>query len=136
MADQAEDQSLASHARVAQELRQINEQWVEALQRRDTATLDRIMADDFMFAYPLEGDDKAQFIADIESGELSVEAMSRERVNVRVHGETAILTGRDRARWHYKGRSIVGQYQAIHVYARREGRWQLVAAQVCPCSQI
>lgn len=136
MANQAEDQSLASNAQVAQELRRMNEEWVEALKQRDVATLDRIIADDFMFAYPLEGDDKAQFIADIESGELTVEAMKREKVNVRVHGDTAILMGRDTASWHYKGRSIVGQYQAIHVYARRQGRWQLVAAQVCPCSQI
>jgi len=29
------------------------------------------MADDFVFTYPLEGDDKAQFINDVVSGELS-----------------------------------------------------------------
>ena len=41
----------------------MNEEWVKALSR-DGATLDRLMAEDFVFSYPLEGDDKAQFIAD------------------------------------------------------------------------
>jgi len=40
-------------------LRELNDEWVKALVRRDVATLDRIMAEDFLFAYPLEGDDKS-----------------------------------------------------------------------------
>lgn len=38
---------------VEQELRQMNDEWIKALVRRDAATLERIMADDFVFAYPL-----------------------------------------------------------------------------------
>ena len=51
-------------------LRQLNDEWVKAMMRADAVTLDRIMADDFYFTYPLEGDDKASVISDVTSGEL------------------------------------------------------------------
>ncbi len=120
---------------VERHLRQLDDEWVKACVRRDGETLERIIADDFFFAYPLEGDDKAQFIADVTSGNLKVEHISREQVSVRVFGNTAVLTGRDSATWLYQGRELSGQYKIIKVYAQREGRWQLCAFQACPLQQ-
>lgn len=117
---------------VEQHLRQMNDEWLKALVRRDVTTLDRIMADDFMFSYPLEGDDKAQFIADVTSGDLKVEHISRGQVSVRVFGSTAILTARDSATWLYHGRELSGQYKILEVYSQREGQWKLCAMQACP----
>ncbi|HEX8179775.1 MAG TPA: nuclear transport factor 2 family protein [Pyrinomonadaceae bacterium] len=117
---------------IAQTVRRLNDEWVTAFVQRDTATLRRIMADDCVFTYPLEGDDQAQFIADIESGDLTAEQMTRDHVGVRVYGQTAVLTCRDTARWRYHGRIIEGQYSTIHVYAERGGRWQVVTIQACP----
>ena len=115
-------------------LRQMNDEWVKALVRRDAETLHRIMAEDFFFAYPLEGDDRTQFISDVTSGDLKVEHITRHQVNVRIFGNTAVLTARDSAKWIYKGRELEGQYKVIQVYAERDNRWQLVAVQVCPMS--
>jgi ketosteroid isomerase-like protein len=53
-------QTPQSHIEIEQQLRQMNDEWVKALVRRDSATLDRIMADDFVFTYPMEGDDKGR----------------------------------------------------------------------------
>ena len=117
---------------VEQELRQMNDDWVKALVRADGATLDRIMADDFFFAYPLEGDDKAQFIGDVVSRDVKVEFLNRENVSVRIWGSTAVLIGKDSARWHYKGRDFSGQYKIMHIYSLRNDRWQLVSVQACP----
>jgi ketosteroid isomerase-like protein len=117
---------------VEQHLRQLNDEWVKALMRRDHETLDRVMADDFFFTYPLEGDDKAQFIADVTSGDLKIEHISRAQVNVRVFGSTAVLTARDSATWLYHGRELSGQYKIVQVYSERDGRWQLCAMQACP----
>jgi ketosteroid isomerase-like protein len=117
---------------VEQHLRQMNDEWLKALVRGDVTTLDRIMADDFMFSYPLEGDDKAQFIADVTSGDLKVEHISRGQVGVRVFGSTAILTARDSATWLYHGRELSGQYKILEVYSHREGQWKLCAMQACP----
>jgi hypothetical protein len=90
------------------------------------------MADDFLFTYPLEGDDKEQFIADITSGDLAVEDLKRGNVSVRIFGSTAVLTALDSAKWLYHGRELSGQYKTIHIYAERDGRWQLCAVQACP----
>ncbi|HET6890333.1 MAG TPA: nuclear transport factor 2 family protein [Pyrinomonadaceae bacterium] len=122
----------ASKIEIEQELRQLNDEWVKALVRRDATMLDRIMADDFVFAYPLEGDDKAQFLDDVLSGDMLVEHLSRENVSVRIWGQTAILTGRDSVKWLYKGREFSGHYKIIQVYIQRDNLWQLVTVQACP----
>lgn len=121
-----------SKVETEQLLRQMNDEWVKALVRRDAETLHRIMAEDFVFTYPLEGDDRAQFISDVTSGDLIVEHITRHQLNVRVFGSTAVLTARDTAKWIYRGRDLEGQYKVIQVYAERNNRWQLVAVQVCP----
>ncbi len=128
----AEDQQTDSTIQIEQQLRQMNDEWVKALVRGDGETLDRIMADDFVFTYPLEGDDKAQFINDVVSGDLNVLQLTRENVGVRVWGHTAVLTGLDSAKWSYQGRDFSGKYKIVHVYANRDDRWQLVAVQACP----
>jgi ketosteroid isomerase-like protein len=120
------------HFEIEQLLRHMNEEWVTAMAQGDAATLERVMADDFIFSYPLEGDDKAQFIADCVSGDLKVEHISREQVSVRVFGPTAILTARDTSHWIYHGREISGQYKIINVYSKRDGEWKLCALQACP----
>ncbi|MDQ3665379.1 MAG: nuclear transport factor 2 family protein [Acidobacteriota bacterium] len=122
----------SSRIEIEQALRQMNDDWVKALVRADGATLDRIMADDFFFAYPMEGDDKTQFIDDVVSGDVKVEFLNRENVGVRIWGSTAVLTAKDSAKWYYKGRDFSGHYKIIHIYSLRDDRWQLVSVQACP----
>lgn len=120
---------------IEQHLRQLDDEWAKAVVRGDGETLNRIMADDFVFTYPLEGDDKAQFIGDVTSGDLKIEHISRQQVNVRVFGSTAVLTARDSGTWLYHGRELSGQYKIIKVFAERNGQWQLCAFQACPMTQ-
>ena len=130
------DRAPLSAIEVEQLVRQLNDEWVKAMVRADAETLNRVMADDFFFAYPLEGDDKAQFIADVTSGNLKIEHISREQVTVRVFGSSAVLTARDSATWLYHGREISGQYKIIGVFGERDGRWQLCAIQACPMQEL
>ena len=117
--------------KIEQQLRQMNDEWVKALVRGDGQTLDRIMADDFFFAYPMEGDDKAQFISDVTSGVVRVEYLNREKVTVKIWGNTAVLSAHDSAKWFYQGRDFSGHYKIVAIYALRD-KWQLVAVQACP----
>ena len=121
-----------SHIEVEQQLRQMNDEWIKALVRRDANTLNRIMAEDFFFAYPLEGDDREQFVSDVLSGALRVESLNRENIGVRIFENTAVLTGHDSVTWFYHEREFSGHYKIMQVYANRNEQWQLVAVQACP----
>lgn len=133
--DASTESTRHSTFKIEQHVRQLSDDWVKAIVRADAATLDRIMADDFFFTYPLEGDDKAQFIADVTSGDFKIEHIQREQLSVRVFGQTAVLTARDSATWIYHGRELAGQYKIVSVFVERDGRWQLCAVQACPLPQ-
>ena len=130
--ESASQHSPRSTIEIEQHIRQLNDDWVKAIVRADKDTLERVMADDFYFTYPLEGDDKTQFIDDITSGDLKIQHIVREHLTVRVFGNTAVLTARDSATWLYHGRELAGQYKIITVFSERDGRWQVCAIQACP----
>jgi len=114
------------------EIRRINQQWVNALVRGDTATLNSLMDEGCVFSYALEGDDRDQFIGDIGSGDLKVESLKRENVEIRIYGSAGVLVAFDTADWRYKGRHIRGYYRTMQVYAERDGVWQIVAVHASP----
>jgi len=128
----SDESSKLSKAETEQVLMQMTDEWAKALVRGDGEALEHIMAEDFYFAYPFEGDGKEQFIDDVTSGEVKVEHLTRENVSVRIWGHTAIATGKDSARWFYQGHDYSGHYKVMHVYALRNNSWQLVSVQACP----
>ena len=130
----SDESSQPSKIKTEQLLREMTDEWAKALVRGDGGALSRIMAEDFFFAYPLEGDDKEQFIDDVTSGEVRVEYLNRENVSVRIWGNTAVATGKDSARWFYKGHDYSGHYKIMHVYSLRNEAWRLVSVQACPIS--
>ena len=128
----SDESSKLSKAETEQVLMQMTDEWAKALVRADGEALGHLMAEDFYFAYPFEGDGKEQFIDDVTSGEVKVEHLSRENVSVRIWGNTAIATGKDSARWFYQGHDYSGHYKVMHVYSLRNNSWQLVSVQACP----
>ena len=132
MTEESQGNRAAPDFQAIEEVKQVCQEWVTAFLERDVATLERVMADDFVFTYPMEGDDKSQFISDVESGDLTIDLFNRTNIVVRIYGDSAVLTCHDTARWNYHGRAITGDYRTLQVYAKRHGRWQLVAVQSCP----
>jgi hypothetical protein len=128
----SDESSPASKIETEQLLRQLTDEWAKALVRGDGDSLGLIMADDFYFAYPFEGDGKEEFIDDVTSAEIKVEHLNRENVDIRIWGYTAIATCKDSTRWFYKGHDYSGHFKVMHVYALRNEEWQLVSVQACP----
>jgi ketosteroid isomerase-like protein len=117
-------------------VRQLHSEIVQAQLTSDTATLDRLWADDHIFTNPLGVvQSKAQRLAEIHSGGRTLEAFSIADIEVRAYGDTAVVTSRATLKGQRQGQDISGQYRGIDVYVKRQGRWQVVAAQATRIAQ-
>ena len=123
--------STAANDHSEQEIRLVEAQLREAALRPDTAALNYFLADDYINtnAYG-EVRHKAQVIADLESGNTSIESINLDDINVSLYGDAAVLTATRTVKGTAKGRSPSGQFRQIRVYAKRQGRWQAVMLQM------
>lgn len=105
----------------------------QAIQSGDVAAIERIYSDDYIStsATGLHRT-KAEVIEDFKSGALKIESISSDDVNVRQHGDTAIVTGRMTAKGKDRGRDVSGERRFTQVYVKKNGRWQLVAFHYSP----
>jgi len=114
-----------------EEIRQVEIEWGDAFEHRDLATLNRLMADDYFLTDPLGVvRSKADTLAAIQRNEVLFQSTHSDCVNVRVNGDTAVVTGRSRFRGRYKGWSMAGQYQYTDVLVKRNGCWKAVASHI------
>jgi len=99
---------------------------------KDVATVERIMADDYVFISP-EGEyrTKADEIGDLKSGKLKVTQLTAEDMKVRVHGTAAIVTGYYTVKGTMDGKDISGRFRFTDVFFRRKGVWQIVSTHAC-----
>jgi uncharacterized protein (TIGR02246 family) len=121
---------------VEQTIRRLDRERSQAIVRGDTATLERIYADDYS-AVGTSGAvrNKAQAIADNKSGALKIESQSFDNVNVRVYGDTAVITGVATQKGRDKGKDISGQIRFTRVYVKRNGQWRIVAGHASRVAQ-
>jgi uncharacterized protein (TIGR02246 family) len=114
---------------VEQTIRRLDSERSQAIVRGDTATIERIYADDYS-AVNTSGAvrNKAQAIADHKSGALKIESQSFDNVSVRVYGDAAVITGVVTQKGQDKGKDISGQSRFTRVYVKRNGQWRIVAA--------
>lgn len=96
--------------------------------RGGAETLERILADDFIFTDP-EGNllSKDEWIADLRSGELKFESIQVNDLQVRSYGDAAVANGRTTVKATSKEGGFDGRYCYTVMYVRRNGRWQAVA---------
>jgi len=114
----------------AEELTRIEAALPEAVLRRDTAALERVLADDFLGVNPVGKDlTRADVIAQITSPEAQWESLRHEDIRVRVFGDCAVVTARSVVKARHQGREASGRFRYLRVWVRRQGRWQAVAAQ-------
>jgi hypothetical protein len=120
---------------VAQELMQMERDWSEAYLKHDTATIERILADDYVGtdgrgimttkadeieeAKPLKPGDPLPPFAVLDE--------SVTDMKVRIYGNVAVVNGRviEKVRTPEKESEI--QYRRTTVWVKRQGRWQCVS---------
>ena len=102
----------------------------EAQIKQDAATLDRLLGDDLIYVHAsglVQG--KAEFMADLKSSKRIYKKVTNSDVNVRVLKDAAVITAKTQISVSFEGKENELSLQVIQVYAKRNGRWQLIAYQ-------
>jgi ketosteroid isomerase-like protein len=120
----------AGESSVENEITQLEARRFHAMTQSDLAALDTLLADDLTYVHTsAKLDTKASFLESLRSGELKYESIDSEDVKVRVVGDAAVVTGRGKMKIELKDRELNFQIRFTDVYAKRGGRWQMVAWQ-------
>src|SRR6202521_1903031 len=127
---QTDARATSGNAKVDQEIRRLEREWFDSYVRGDRAAFDRIVADDAVITYGNgKVGNKSEAIAEIKAPADASYSLTSDDVQVRVYGDTAIVTGRVPEKGAFNGRSLNSQSRYTDVWVRRNGRWQVVAAQ-------
>jgi ketosteroid isomerase-like protein len=113
------------------EILKLNKEYEEAMARRDARVHERLLAHDYTYT-PGNGNimGREDHMSFTKSGAVEVKSLRSEDVSVRVYGETAVVTGLWVSVDRRAGREFAERrIRYIHIYIRREGRWQIVAEQ-------
>ena len=104
--------------------------WDAAIVRKDLAAIAANMSDDFRQIGPRgEVEDRASFLRDLMAPELEIDPYSVEDFEVRLYGDTALLSGRTRMSGRYGGARFSTHYRYIDVYVRTGGTWRVCSVQ-------
>lgn len=121
---------LARTKDTTKELVAAEESFNGALLRGDWKSIEQLYDNDLIFTNA-DGSvsHKSDDVATIKMGEAKFESIEMSNVNVQDLGEVAVVTGKLLEKGHYKTEDLGGTYRFTDVWAKRNGRWQLVAGQ-------
>lgn len=123
-------EKVATPASAEQAVRQLFDELISAYAKNDATAPARIFADDFTFTNPFgEVMTKEQRIGEIKPGGIMFDSYSVDDVNVRVYGDTAVVTSRATLAGKRGDQVLTGQYRGTQVFVKKGDRWQVVAAQ-------
>jgi ketosteroid isomerase-like protein len=127
--------SPANNDKATQELIEFRNRYIEAEENRDTAFLDKILADDF-FALNPQGKllNKQQQLENLKRPDRTLKVLNPREFQVHFYGDgkVAILTEHVTVDGTDKGRPFGGEYRFLRVFAKQHGEWKVVLAQGSP----
>jgi hypothetical protein len=107
---------------------QLEDQWTTALVKRDARTFDRLLAPNFVYTENASVMNRGEVIKSV-TGPDKVEWARNEGMKLHDFGDVQVITGV----LHLKGKGTNGsfdrRYQFTDTWQRRNGRWQIIAAQ-------
>ena len=108
----------------------MQEALIDAYIHRNIAVMDRILADEYTFVTD-DGTvlNKKQTLESFKSGARQITSYKRQDDQVHVYGDVAILRYRYQSNETYKGRDDSSDDVLTRIFARRDGRWQMVGGQ-------
>jgi len=117
-------------------LEQMEKDRAQAVVKKDTATLEKMTADDYQLIDSngrMRG--KADTMDAIKSGAINLQSNDIDDLKVQVYGNTAVVTGRGNPKGTIDGKDMGGPIRFTRVYVKRNGTWQSVLFQQTRISQ-
>jgi ketosteroid isomerase-like protein len=115
---------------VAETVKQLEHDWVDAAKAADTDKLGQILADDWT-AIGFDGSKgtKQGLIADMKSGKQKLESFEFGPMDVKVLGNVAVVQGSDTEKSTTNGKDSSGKYAWMDVFVKRDGKWVAVRSE-------
>ena len=108
----------------------VEQERIAALVNDDFGALDRLLADDLTYAHSstlLEN--KAGYLVSLRTGALKYTSLVHESQQVRLYGDTAVLTGLSTVQALSHGKPSTVKLRFLTVDVQRRGQWALVGWQ-------
>ena len=116
-------------ATIAQLTRQADA-WDKAIVAKDLAGIAGNMCEDFrQIGSRGEVENRESFLRDLMSTELAIDPYTVEDFEIRLYGDTALLSGSTRMTGRYAGTPFKTHYRYIDVYVRSGGQWRVCSVQ-------
>lgn len=105
--------------------------WATATVADDEAALNKVLANDLTYTHSTgDTDNKTVFMSNLKSGARKYLKIDHEKMDVRLYGNTAVLTADAQIATSMNGGAPAPAHlHWLHVYIFEGGHWQLVAHQ-------
>lgn len=115
---------------VQDEIKKLEQERNQAIVRNDAAALDRMSSADYT-VINLRGEllNKTQIVNGFKSGAIKFDSRELSDLNVRVYGNTAVVTGRVTQKAMENGKDTSGEHRFTRVLVKEKGSWVSVAVQ-------
>jgi ketosteroid isomerase-like protein len=116
---------------VEEELLKLEKEFARAIVKNDAEAIGQFLAHDWVI---IDADggiiDKARFLGVVESGALTHEMMESDDFEIRIYGDSAVVSGLTRTKGKFMGQDFSTQERATDVFVMQNGRWQCVFSQL------
>jgi len=113
----------------ASNIRALELKWTESYKQRQVQILSSLLADDFVITVE-DGStfSKPGYISHTAESSVHVEVAEMSDLKVRMHGNTAVVTGAYHERGQSNGKGYEYHDRLTDVWMKAGGRWQVVAS--------
>ncbi len=116
--------------KIADEVRAADSKRIAAMVRGDMTELSTLLAEELTYTHSSgQVESREQFMASISAGKLDYQSIERTEDQVRVYGNTAVVSGRADMKVKAQGNDLAFASRFTSVWVKGEKGWRMVAWQ-------